>query len=77
MKNASRSRLFTAATALAALLLLAPLTPGEAHSKGGVKSASAAAAADGYRPRPVVRDHRRNPRPYSLPPHYHRHDRRH
>ena len=41
---------------------------------GSVKTTMAGtAAANGYRPPPVVRDHRQNPQPWSLPRHYHRH----
>ena len=60
-----------AVAAFAGLLLLVPTT--QAEARGGTKTARAATGAYGYKPPPVVRDHRQNPQPWALPRHYHRH----
>jgi hypothetical protein len=75
MTCSSIKLLTAAAAAVAGGLLLADIPQAQARSAGA--TSATAKAADGYRPRPVIRDHRKSPQqPWTLPPHYHRHDRR-
>jgi hypothetical protein len=72
------TRLLTAATAaIAGALLLADVPRAQARNAGAKTAAAGTHSADGYTPKPVIRDHRKNPQqPWALPPHHHRHGRR-
>jgi hypothetical protein len=75
MTRPSTRLLTTAAAAIAAALLLADMP--EAEARGASAKSTVGGSADGYRPKPVIRDHRKDPQqPWTLPPHYHRHGRR-
>lgn len=62
--------------AIAALLAFSPLHDAEARGGKTGNSARSKAATASYGGRPVVRDHRANPRPWSLPAHWHHHGNR-
>jgi hypothetical protein len=72
------TRLLTVATAaIGGALLLADVPRAQARNAGGKPAAAGTNPADGYTPKPVIRDHRKAPQqPWALPPHYHRHHRR-
>jgi hypothetical protein len=73
MTNPSTKCLVAAAAVIAGALQLAGLPEAQAR---GANTKPSASSAGGYTPKPVIRDHRKNPQQWTLPPHYHRHDRR-
>jgi hypothetical protein len=77
MTHASTFKILTATlAAIAGALLLADIPQAQSRTTGAKSATTGSSSADGYTPKPVIRDHRKNPQPWTLPPHSHRHDRR-